>query len=103
MGGWRLLSESIDTTRVRRPCVCESVCWSVQIDSTFLSRQNALIPQYSQVFLFMAVESRVEVANLQGRVTKTLTFGDSEGIPLHFDVNGGYLVVSCCFRVLTVR
>jgi len=47
-----------------------------------------------QVYLFMAVESRVEVANLQGRVTQTLTFGETEGVPTHLDSNGGILVAS---------
>jgi hypothetical protein len=47
-----------------------------------------------QVYLYMAVDTRVEVANLQGHVTQTLTFAESEGVPLHIDINKGYLAVS---------
>lgn len=52
------------------------------------------------VYLYMAVESRVEVANLQGRVTKTLTFGETEGVPLCFDASGGFLAISTAKNVI---
>ena len=45
-------------------------------------------------YLFMAVKGRIEVANLQGYVTRSLPLGDLEGDPMLLDMHGDFLVSS---------
>ena len=45
-------------------------------------------------YLYMAVEGKIEVANLQGNVTRSLPLAETEGSPVHLDVHGVHLVAS---------
>ncbi len=43
-------------------------------------------------YLYMAVEGKIEVANLQGNVTRSLALGEMEGSAHLLDIHGSYLV-----------
>jgi len=43
-------------------------------------------------YLYMAVEGKIEVANLQGNVTRSLPLGEMEGNPLLLDMHSSFLV-----------
>lgn len=45
------------------------------------------------IYLYMACEGRVEVANLSGSVIRTMTLGEADGSPTHVDIHGTHLVV----------
>ncbi len=45
------------------------------------------------LYLYMACEGKVEVANLSGSVSRTMTLGEADGSPTHVDIHGTSLVV----------
>ena len=53
-------------------------------------------------YLYMAVRGRIEVANLQGYVTRSLPLGDREGDPVLLDMHGDFLVSTSSSGALRV-
>lgn len=65
------------------------------ISSFATTASNIVISSDSKdvdAYLYMAVEGKIEVANLQGNVTRSLLLGEFEGNPLHLDMHGSFLV-----------
>ena len=44
--------------------------------------------------LYRAVETKVEICNLQGVIRQTVSFTEAEGRPVLLDINGNYMAVT---------
>ena len=62
--------------------------------STFDTTASNIVvsSDHESAYLYMAVEGKIEVANLQGNVTRSLPLGETEGNAHLLDIHGAHLV-----------